>query len=285
MSKCRSMYAGSSGAVYNVNGMHPGNGNNKWQGLVSTTNMRSGIIPYVRTRADSDNRNVVFCMNQLGGVGRKSTMFATTADGVKLPCQGSGGYIPIFKLGLKPLQVGSWDNLSDLEKQNAVNNLLVTFSNNNQLWISNFDESPFSLLQSQIFNIYNTLVYNQTWLDYMANQSSVSNNMLFIPIAHTSVQLTTLQNIFNNINDLSGVGSWPDSRLVYLAYFGTKIRSQTSGMYDQNGFFNGQGSPVSGAPATLPPTSGYGVGLGLFNTNNTAKFQGLTYVLRPGSTN
>ena len=89
MSKCRSMYAGSSGAVYNVNGMHPGNGNNKWQGLVSTTNMRSSIIPYVRTRADSDNRNVVFCMNQLGGVGRKSTMFATTADGVKLPCQGS----------------------------------------------------------------------------------------------------------------------------------------------------------------------------------------------------
>ena len=89
MSKCRSMYAGSSGAAYNVNGMHPGNGNNKWQGLVSTTNMRSSIIPYVRTRADGDNRNVVFCMNQLGGIGRKSTMFATTADGVKLPCQGS----------------------------------------------------------------------------------------------------------------------------------------------------------------------------------------------------
>ena len=83
------MYAGSSGSVYNANAMHPGNGNNKWQGLVSTTNMRSGIIPYVRTRADSDNRNVVFCMNQLGGVGRKSTMFASTADGVKKPCQGS----------------------------------------------------------------------------------------------------------------------------------------------------------------------------------------------------
>ena len=86
MSKCRSMYAGSSGAAYNANAMHPGNGNGKWQGLVSTTNMRSAIIPYVRTRADSDNRNVVFCMNQLGGVGRKSNMFATTADGVKQPC-------------------------------------------------------------------------------------------------------------------------------------------------------------------------------------------------------
>lgn len=88
MSKCRSMYAGSSGAVYNTNAMGPGNGNNKWQGLVSTTNMRSSIIPYVRTRADSDNRDVIFCMNQLGGVGKISTMFAPSADGVKKPCPG-----------------------------------------------------------------------------------------------------------------------------------------------------------------------------------------------------
>ena len=83
MSRCRSMYAGSSGSVYNANTMHEGNGNGKWQGLVSTTNMRSRLIPYVRTRADSDNRNVVFYMNQLGGVGRISKMFATTADGVQ----------------------------------------------------------------------------------------------------------------------------------------------------------------------------------------------------------
>ena len=112
MSKCRSMYAGSSGAVYNVNGMHPGNGNNKWQGLVSTTNMRSSLIPYVRTRADSDNRNVVFCMNQLGGVGRKSTMFATTADGVKLPCQGSKPNIvdKWVSSGIKINSIDEWVN-------------------------------------------------------------------------------------------------------------------------------------------------------------------------------
>ena len=77
------MFAGSSGSGYNANTMHPGNGNGKWQGLVSTTNKRSAIIPYVRRRADSDNRNVVFCMNQLGGVGRKSNMFAPNADGIK----------------------------------------------------------------------------------------------------------------------------------------------------------------------------------------------------------
>ena len=82
MSKCRSMYAGSSGAVYNVNANSPGNGNGKWQGLAPITNMRPHLVPYVRTRANGDDRNVVFCMNQLGGVGRISNMFASTADGV-----------------------------------------------------------------------------------------------------------------------------------------------------------------------------------------------------------
>ena len=132
MSKCRSMYAGSSGAVYNVNGMHPGNGNNKWQGLVSTTNMRSSIIPYVRTRADSDNRNVVFCMNQLGGVGRKSTMFATTADGVKLPCQGSGGNNFVNEWASRGLKIDSlqeWSTISFSNNAEMRNNSVQSILN------------------------------------------------------------------------------------------------------------------------------------------------------------
>ena len=92
MSKCRSMYAGSSGSAYGVNENSPGNGNGKWQGLPPTTNKRSNLIPFIRTHARGDNRNVVFCMNQLGGVGRISNMFATTADGVKKPCAGSEYY-------------------------------------------------------------------------------------------------------------------------------------------------------------------------------------------------
>jgi len=83
MSKCRSMYAGSSGAVNNVNANGPGNGNGKWQGLVSTTNTRPSLVSHIRKRADGDNKHVVFKMNQLGGVGRISTMFVSTADGVK----------------------------------------------------------------------------------------------------------------------------------------------------------------------------------------------------------
>ena len=46
------------------------------------------MLAHINTRGRRrNNRNVVFCMNQLGGVGRISNMFATTADGVKEPCK------------------------------------------------------------------------------------------------------------------------------------------------------------------------------------------------------
>ena len=82
MSKARSMYAGSSGSNYGVNKNSPGNGNGKWQGLWPSVG-HARNVRYINTRAGGDNRNVVFCMNQLGGVGKISNMFATTADGVK----------------------------------------------------------------------------------------------------------------------------------------------------------------------------------------------------------
>ena len=47
-------------------------GGDKLQGLVSTTNRPVVFSSYLRTRADGgDSRNWVFCMNQLGGVGRR----------------------------------------------------------------------------------------------------------------------------------------------------------------------------------------------------------------------
>ena len=82
MSKARSMYAGSSGSNYSVNKNSPGNGNHKWQGLPPTVG-HAGNARHINIEAGGNNRNVVFCMNQLGGVGRISNMFATTADGIK----------------------------------------------------------------------------------------------------------------------------------------------------------------------------------------------------------
>lgn len=94
MPRISSMHAGAGGTAHNVNMNGPNGGGNKLQGLPPIRNMRSGLVKYVNTRARGDNRNVVFCMNQLGGVGRKSNMFATTADGVKKPCHGSATSCP-----------------------------------------------------------------------------------------------------------------------------------------------------------------------------------------------
>ena len=75
------MYAGSSGFNYGVNKNSPGNGNGKWQGLWPSVG-HARNARHINIEAGGNNRNVVFCMNQLGGVGRISNMFATTADGV-----------------------------------------------------------------------------------------------------------------------------------------------------------------------------------------------------------
>ena len=76
MSKARVIGAGAcigranGGGGYNTGGNQ--GGGDALEGLVSTTNMRVTLVPYVRTRADGGNaRNWVFCMNQLGGVGRR----------------------------------------------------------------------------------------------------------------------------------------------------------------------------------------------------------------------
>ena len=82
------MYAGSSGSNYGVNKNSRGNGNGKWQGLPPTVG-HARNARHINIEAGGNNRNVVFCMNQLGGVGRISNMFATTADGVKEPCPGA----------------------------------------------------------------------------------------------------------------------------------------------------------------------------------------------------
>ena len=225
MSKCRSMYAGSSGAVYNANAMHPGNGNGKWQGLVSTTNMRSSIIPYVRTRADSDNRNVVFCMNQLGGVGRKSTMFASTADGVKLPCQGQGS---VIKLNLKLLQNGNPNNL----------NLVST---NNALWVGSNVTSNDNLT-NPVMSLYNTLVDNRSGLDQFTQNGTraISIPFLTIPANYNPSDLDIIA---------AGEATSSEPQLLSMVYLGNDLNAP-AGAIDSNGFLAGDGGQNGSASPT-----------------------------------
>ena len=90
MSKTRTMGAGLAGSTArNVSVNSNTGGGNKKQGLVSTTN-KGTTFSYnaIKTRSYGENRNVIFCVNQLGGVGavsggNGSRMFGTTSDGVK----------------------------------------------------------------------------------------------------------------------------------------------------------------------------------------------------------
>jgi hypothetical protein len=77
MPKSKIMSAGTVGTNRRIRVNGPEGGGNKLQGLPPICNMRSPLVPYVRTRADGENRNVVFCINQLGGVGSKRSQFGS----------------------------------------------------------------------------------------------------------------------------------------------------------------------------------------------------------------
>ena len=88
--KARTMGAGLGGSTSrNVNVNANTGGGNKKQGLSTTTNKKVQFVSNaIKNRSYGENRNVIFCMNQLGGVGAvsggsNSRMFGTTSDGVK----------------------------------------------------------------------------------------------------------------------------------------------------------------------------------------------------------
>ena len=122
MSKARSMYAGSSGYNYGVNKNSPGNGNGKWQGLWPSVG-HARNARHINIEAGGNNRNVVFCMNQLGGVGRISNMFATTADGVN--CDNN----QVIKHGGTYTPPGGGGNLLGEEEVDDVKTLITIVNN------------------------------------------------------------------------------------------------------------------------------------------------------------
>lgn len=62
----------------------PSGGGSKLQGITSTTDRSALAIRSVQNRAwGAQNRNIIFCLNQLGGVGRHKSQFHTPADGVQ----------------------------------------------------------------------------------------------------------------------------------------------------------------------------------------------------------
>ena len=62
----------------------PSGGGNKLQGIPSSSNINttSHIAFNIRGTGSTYNRNLVFCMNQLSGVGKNKSQFNSSADGV-----------------------------------------------------------------------------------------------------------------------------------------------------------------------------------------------------------
>ena len=89
MSKARMITAGAGGTQYRVlTSLNQGGGSKK-QGLVSTTNTRVDLASHIRIRGGGENRNWLFCMNQLGGVGRRWGQASGPGNrgGVSADCQ------------------------------------------------------------------------------------------------------------------------------------------------------------------------------------------------------
>ena len=76
---------------------------NKLQGLPPITNKRVEFVSNaIKTRSYGQTRNIVFCVNQLGGIGavsggNNSRMFGATSDGVKDCVTGTGGCVQIVR--------------------------------------------------------------------------------------------------------------------------------------------------------------------------------------------
>ena len=89
MSKARMMGAGAGGTQYGVLTSCNQGGGNKKQGLVTTTNTPSPLDAHVRVRGGGHNRNWIFCMNQLGGVGRRRGQASGPGNrgGISASCQ------------------------------------------------------------------------------------------------------------------------------------------------------------------------------------------------------
>lgn len=80
MSKCRIIGAGNAGStVYSCNVNLNTAGGNKKQGLPWSVDTQIINYPVIATRAIGNKRNVIFTMNQLGGV--SSSSFRSSVHG------------------------------------------------------------------------------------------------------------------------------------------------------------------------------------------------------------
>ena len=148
------MYAGSSGSSRNLNMMSEGNGNNKWQGLPGLTNLRSSLVVPVKTRAYGTNRDKVFCLNQLGGIGQdcQGGNLTAAAPNLSVILTSDPKDAPIFYF---------LENLVSIPTSNG--------TRYNDYWLGNLSNYTPDHLASKLYEIYNEIPKGSNKLDETSN--------------------------------------------------------------------------------------------------------------------
>ena len=101
-----------------VNPYQSTGGGSKKQGLAPTTNKPSSSINSIQRNAWGDKRNYVFCMNQIGGVGRNRSQFRTNADGVN--CVSTDQLIKVTMAEAEKQKIIAYDAVFSLNDINSI---------------------------------------------------------------------------------------------------------------------------------------------------------------------
>jgi len=168
---------------------------NKLQGLGSTTNKSALAINTIQGRAWGENRkNVNFCINTLGGIGRGKSQFASNADAPICPPWLFAEYFINFKI------VKNWlrttiqiilDASANLKAHNIADNFQLCYIGNQEKFITDVDNSV-----------------GGNFKDVMVSQASLGHDISGKIFTHIENPLDSRYTIYF-ITDASGINSTP----------------------------------------------------------------------------
>lgn len=123
------MSAGTVGTSKRLRVNGPEGGGDALQGLPPICNMRSPLVPFVRARSDGSDRNLIFCVNQLGGVGAKRGQFGPgnragvgKTGGCQREGQYGGRYFGTALHGMlgSGMLTGAWPNWNNISDEGCI---------------------------------------------------------------------------------------------------------------------------------------------------------------------
>ena len=250
MPRTRMMGAGLAGSsAYRTRTHGEQGGGNKLQGLPPTTNKNVNVLRNIQIKGYGENRNVIFCVNQLGGVGavgggNGSRMFGTTSDGVKDCITGPYGceqvvreaYLEAYgrepdKSGLRTYCIAMtkrrWskdDIIADLKKnEDSLAPIYATLEGNYLMYIYDFT--------------YEDMLPNGAKV-HIDNQGNITVNPSIGKITVNSETEYSLTMDFNGVEVENAVGGPNDKIIIPARSYGNMPRINTCELYFYNDSVN-----------------------------------------------